>query len=113
MVVAKNRLVGNPDFATNQPGRLVDLFPGEAECLRIGKIKRRREIDGEIVAEPILRERFAVAVCNLAARRWNIEDVSAREFLRLECRDDRLFFSCGAVARSRAGHSRWRQRLGK
>ena len=110
-VMAKNRFVGNLDFATNEPGGSVDLFFGKAKCLRIGKIKRRREIDGEIVAEPILRERFAIAVCDLAARRWNIKDVSAREFLCFKRRHNCFLFGlwrCGC-----ARHSRGRQRLGK
>ena len=109
--MAKNRFVGNLDFATNEPGGSVDLFFGKAKCLRIGKIKRRREIDGEIVAEPILRERFAIAVCDLAARRCNIKDVSARELLCFKRRHNCFLF--GLWRRGCARHSRGRQRLGK
>ncbi len=111
MVMTKDRFIGNLKFATNQPGGPVDLFPGEAEHLRVGKIKRRREIDGEIVAEPILRERLAIAVCDLAARCRNVEDVSAREFLRLKGGLDCFLFSLRSGAEAR--HSRWRERLGK
>ncbi len=63
----------------------------EGEQLRIGEIERRREIDREIVAEPVLRERLAVAIRDLSARRGNIEHVGARELLRLEGGNDRLF----------------------
>src|SRR5207302_10203781 len=36
VVMAKNRIVGDLKFATNEPGGSVDLFPGKAERLRIG-----------------------------------------------------------------------------
>ncbi len=109
--MTKDRFIGNLKFATNQPGGSVDLFPGEAEHLRVGKIKRRGEIDGEIVAEPILRERLAIAVCYLAAWRRNVEDVSARELLCFKGGLDCFLFRLRS--RGDAWHSRWRQRLGK
>ena len=62
----------------------------KAERLIIGKIQRGREIDREIVAQSILRERRTVPIGDLSTRRGDIEDVSPRQFLRLEGRDDRL-----------------------
>ncbi len=87
----------------------VDFFPGEVERLRVGKIKRRWEVNSEIVAEPILSEWFAVAVCNLTARRRNIEDVSARKFLRLKLGTIVSSSACGGVVASGTadGASAW------
>ena len=68
----------------------LNLLMRETERLRVGKIERRREIDREIVTELVLRERHAVAIDDLAARRGDIEDVSARQLLRFVSRDDRL-----------------------
>src|SRR4030095_7604211 len=82
-----------------------DLFTGKRERLRVGKIERRREADREIVGNFVLRERQAVAIGDLPARRRDVENVSARELLRLERRDDRLVFRISGSAR------RWRRRL--
>ena len=56
----------------------------ESERLRIGEIERGREIDREIVAQFVLRERRAIAVGDLAARGRNVEHVSARLLLRFQ-----------------------------
>src|ERR1051326_1163823 len=61
--------------------------------LIIVKFQRRWKTNRQIVAQSVLGERSAVAVDNLSARCRNIEDVSAREFLRLESRDNFLIES--------------------
>ena len=61
--------------------------------LIVVKFKRGWKIDREIVGQSVLRERRAVSIGNLSARRRDIEDVGAREFLRLEGRND-FFFEC-------------------
>ena len=88
----QNCVIRDLQRAPDQLLRLVDLLPRKADRLRIGKIERCREIDRQIVTDLILRKRRAVAVCDLAARRRYIENVSARQLLRLECWNDRLFF---------------------
>ena len=103
-IVTKDRVVRNPELAANQVACLVYFFPGKAERLRIGKIKRRWEVDDEIVAEPILRDGRAVAVCDLPTWSRNIENVSAGELLCLERRDNRLFLRRSTRTQRRRRH---------
>ena len=105
-----DRLIRNPELAPDQLACRIDFLPGKIHRLRTGKIQRRGKIDDEIVAESVLRQRRAAAVCDLPTRRGNIEDVSARELLRLECRDNRLFFWRLIRTRRRRGHQRLRAR---
>ena len=58
--------------------------------LAVVKLKWGWKIDRQTVAESVLRERRTVAIGNLSTRRRDIEDVSAREFLRLEGRNNFL-----------------------
>src|SRR5437016_10001285 len=60
------------------------------ESLIVVKVQRGWKTDRQIVAQSILRERRTVAIGNLSTRRRDIEDVSAREFLRLEGRNNFL-----------------------
>ena len=88
-VMPLDQVVGNPERSAQQFFRCLNFLPREAQQLRIGKIERRRVTDREIVTQPVLRERCAVSIRDLTARRGNVENVSARELLRFECRNDR------------------------
>src|SRR6476620_5463517 len=81
--------------------------------LIVVKFKRGWKIDRQIVGQPVLRERRAVPIGNLSTRRRDIEDVSAREFLRFEGRNDfllerrlRYFFRWRGTGRRRRSR-RW------
>jgi len=103
-IVTKDRVIRNPKLAANQVACLAYFFPGEAKRLRIGKIRRSWEVDDEIVTEPILRERRPIAVRNLSTWSWNIENVRARQLLRLERRDDCFFFQRSTWTQRRRRH---------
>ena len=99
--MAKDRVIRNPEPAADQLGSVIYLFLRKVERLRIGKIQRCREINDEIITEPILCERRAVAICDLPTWSRNIENVSACQLLRLERRDNRLFFRRSTWSRRR------------
>src|SRR6476661_3541160 len=103
--MAKDRVIRNPEPAADQLASVIYLFLRKAERLRIGKIQRRREVDNQIVTEPILCQRRAVAVCDLPTWSGNIENIGACQLLRLERRDNRLLF--GERAWSRRRRRRW------
>ena len=103
-IVTKDRVIRNAELAPDYLACLDYPLPGEVQRLRIGKIKRSKEVDNEIVTESILRERRAIAVCDLPTRSRNIENVGARQLLRLERRNNRLFFRRSAWTRRRRRH---------
>src|SRR5207248_2570088 len=80
--------IGSADWTADQFGRGRDLPMREVERLGIVKFQRSRKIDREIIAQLVLRERSAITIGNLAARSGDIENVSAREILCLECRNN-------------------------
>src|SRR4029077_3168179 len=86
----QDRFVGRADLAVHQFGCRCDLPMREVERLGIAKLQWSRKIDREIIAQLILREGCAVAIGDLAARSGDIENVSARQFLRLEGGNDLL-----------------------
>ena len=59
--------------------------------LPVGKIERSRVSYREIVTDLILRERGAISIGDLSARRRNIKDVGSCLLLRLVRRNDCLF----------------------
>ena len=89
-VMPFDQLVGNPERSTEPFFRCLNFLPGETQQLRVRKIERRRETDRETVTQPILRERRPVSIGDLTSRGGNVENVSARELLRFECRNDRF-----------------------
>src|SRR5262249_6446255 len=101
--MTKDRLVRNPKLSAEYSASGIYFFLRKTERFLVRKIQRGWKSDDEIVTEPILRERRAVAVRDLPAWRRNIEYVSARELLRLERRDNRLFFRRSAWIRRRRG----------
>ena len=109
-VMTKNRLIGNPESASNYFPCRVYLFPCVAERLGIQKIQRRWKIDDQVVTKPVLRQWRSITVCDLPAWSWHIENISAREFLRLESRDDGLFFRRRTWTHCRDGRQRLRLR---
>src|SRR5437773_4521332 len=60
------------------------------QSLIVVKVQRGWKTNRQIVAQSILRERRTVPIGNLSTRRGDVEDVSAREFLRLEGRNNFL-----------------------
>src|SRR5207237_10409642 len=90
VIVPQDCFVGYADLTTNQFCCRRDLPMREVERLGIAKLQRSRKIDREIIAQLILREGCAVTIGNLAARSGDIENVSARQFLCLERRNDLL-----------------------
>src|ERR1043165_6432478 len=105
-VVTENRFIGNSKSAASYFPCGVYLFPCVAERFGIRKIQRCWKVDDEIVTKPVLRERRAIAVCDLTARSRNIENVSARQLLRLESGDDRLFLRRRSWTHCRRGRER-------
>ena len=68
----------------------LNFLARKRQRLRVRKFERRREIEGEIVAQFVLRQRHAVPIHDLAAGRGNIENVRARQLLRFVGGHDRL-----------------------
>ena len=67
-----------------------DLPMRKLQSLIVVKVQRGWKTNRQIVAQSILRERRTVPIGNLSTRRGDVEDVSAREFLRLEGRNNFL-----------------------
>src|SRR5439155_22991805 len=94
VIMPQDCVIGSADWTADQFCRGRDLPMREVERLGIVKFQRSRKIDREIIAQLVLRERSAITIGNLAARSGDIANVSAREFLCLECRDN-LFVDGG------------------
>src|ERR1700682_53993 len=105
--MTQDGLVRNLNRTADHLFRLLDLLPDVADRLSIGKIERRRETNPKIVTEFVLGQRHAVAIGDLAARRRNIENVGARQFLRFESWNNCFLFRRRTSARSGV----WWQRL--
>src|SRR5215208_666476 len=80
LIMPQDCVIGSADWPADQFCRRRDLPMGEVERLGILKFQRSRKIDREIIAQPVLRERRAITIGNLATRSRDIENVSAREF---------------------------------
>src|SRR5437762_342170 len=89
-------IVNDPVGITSRTSAITNNLTG------ILKFQRSRKTDREIIAQLVLRERRAITVGDLAARSGDIENVSACEFLCLECWND-LF-----IERKRRWFRRWR-----
>ena len=93
-VMTLDQLVRDLHRPAEQPFGRPNFFVSEGKQLRIGKIKRSRKTDHEIVAQPVLGERRPMAVGDLSAGRGDVEDIGSRELLRLKCGHNRLFGRC-------------------
>ena len=102
VIMSQDCIVGSADWTADQFCRRRALPMREIERLGILKFQRSRKTDREIIAQLVLRERRAITVGDLAARSGDIENVSACEFLCLECWND-LF-----IERRRRWFRRWR-----
>jgi len=85
VIMPQDCFIGHADLTADQLGRGRDLAMRELKRLGIVKFQRGRKIDGEVIAQLVLRERRAITIGDLAAWSGNVENVSARQFLCLEC----------------------------
>src|SRR5438067_2845799 len=88
-------LVRHPDVTAGELFRSRYLPVREIEHLSIAKLKWCRKIDRQVVSQLVLRKRGTVAISDLATRSRDIQDVSARELLRLESGNDRPLHQTG------------------
>src|SRR6266550_3895713 len=102
VIMPQDCVIGSADWTADQFGCGRDLPMREVERLGIVKFQRSRKIDCELIAQLVLRKRRAIAIGDLAAWSGDIENISAREFLRFECWNN-LF-----IERGRRWLRRWR-----
>ena len=70
--MAFDQLIGDSERSAEQLFGGPNFLRNEGKQLRIGEIERCREMNREIVAQPVLRERRAMAICDLPAGCGNI-----------------------------------------
>ena len=90
VVMPQDQGVRHAERAAEQFFRGLNFLARISQRLGVGKCERRRKIKRQIVAEFVLRERRAVPIHDLPARRRDVEHVGARRFLRLVRGHDRL-----------------------
>ena len=80
VIMPEDQIVRNIQTMTEKFLGLGDSRVRKIQRLPVGKIERSRVIDREIVTDLILRERGAISIGDLSARRRNIKDVGSSHF---------------------------------
>ena len=79
----EHEILRHRDHPPRDATREQDLLLRKLQHFWIRESERRGKVDREIVAHARLRERTAVAIHDLAARRGNAEQIGARPLLRV------------------------------